>query len=66
MTECDVKLLMVRFLPPQESAIPLVEENFASNKPHYTASLSAATLDWEQDLEKCEALQDIGAIDLIM
>ncbi|KIO30359.1 hypothetical protein M407DRAFT_224737 [Tulasnella calospora MUT 4182] len=49
-----------------ESAIPLIEENFAFNKPHYTASLSAATLDWEQDLEKCEALRDIGAIDLIM
>ncbi|KAG8948465.1 hypothetical protein FRC04_009673 [Tulasnella sp. 424] len=49
-----------------ESAIPLLEENFSSNKLHYSASLSAATLDWEQDLEKCEALRDIGAIDLIM
>ncbi|KAG8907800.1 hypothetical protein FRC01_007562 [Tulasnella sp. 417] len=50
-----------------ESAIPLIEENFASNKPRYAASLSAATLDWEQDLEKCEALGDIGgAIDLII
>lgn len=56
---------MARFLR-LESAIPLIEENFSSNKEHYSASLSAATLDWEQDLEKCEALRDIGAIDLIM
>ncbi|KAG9018173.1 hypothetical protein FRB90_012017 [Tulasnella sp. 427] len=49
-----------------DSAIPLIEENFTLNKRHYSAKLSASTLDWEQDLGKCEALKDISTIDLIM
>lgn len=54
------------------SALPIIEENrianllLAGTGVLAVTSLTAASLDWNEPISACKALQDLGRVDLIM
>lgn len=49
------------------SAIPLVEENFATNEAHRGLTLlSTGTLDWDVPIASCTCLKDLTTLDLVL